>query len=198
MKEQFRQYIINLYHDIPQEVYEGLLSIFCIGLVVFIAWKGIKTGLRYSATLLLIEYIFLLFCSTVIFRTTGATRQYDFHPFWSYDRPDLLIENIMNVIVFIPVGMILGSLLRVKGSWSKYGSWFKVNGSSTSEATKSMTWLIVLLIGCSISVTIETLQFWFMKGFSEVDDVMHNTLGCILGYSLWLMVHGSWLRVTCD
>ena len=73
------------------------------------------------------------------------------------------------------------------------GSWFKVNGSSTSErlrvgerssgmATKSMTWLIVLLIGCSISVTIEALQFWFMKGFSEVDDVMHNTLGCVIGY----------------
>ena len=169
MKEQFRQYIINLYHDIPQEVYEGLLSIFCIGLVVFIAWKGFKTGLRYSATLLLIEYIFLLFCSTVIFRATGATRQYDFHPFWSYDRPDLLIENIMNVIVFIPVGMILGSLLRVKGSC-----------------------LIVLLIGCSISVTIEALQFWFMKGFSEVDDVMHNTVGCLLG---WFMVKGSWFRV---
>ena len=198
MREQFRQYIINLYQDIPQEVYEGLLSVFCLGLVVFIAWKGFKTGLRYSVFLLLVEYVFLLFCSTVIFRTPGETRQYDFHPFWSYDRPELLIENIMNVIVFIPVGMILGSLLRVKGSWSKYGSWFKVNGSSTSEATKSMTWLIVLLIGCSISVTIESLQFFFMRGFSEVDDVMHNTLGCILGYSLWLMVHGAWLRVTCD
>ena len=198
MQGEFKQYITSLYKDIPQEVYEGLLSVFCMGLVVFIAWKGLKTGLRYAATLLLVEYIFLLFCSTVIFRATGATRQYDFHPFWSYDRPDLLIENIMNVIVFIPVGMILGSLLRVKASWSKYGSWFKVNGSSTSEATKSMTWLIVLLIGCSISVTIESLQFFFMRGFSEVDDVMHNTLGCILGYSLWLMVHGAWLRVTCD
>ncbi len=174
MSEQFRQYIISLYQGIPQEVYEGLLSIFCIGLVVFIAWKGFKTGLRYSATLLLIEYIFLLFCSTVIFRTTGATRQYDFHPFWSYDRSDLLIENIMNVIVFIPVGMILGSLLRVKGSWSKYGSWLMVKGSSTSEATKSMTWFVVAIFGCS---TFEILQFCFMRGFSEVDDVMHNTVG---------------------
>lgn len=194
MKEQFRQYIINLYHDIPQEVNEGLLSIFCIGLVVFIVWKGFKTGLRYSATLLLIEYIFLLFCSTVIFRTTGATRQYDFHPFWSYDSPDLLIENIMNVIVFIPVGMILGSLLRVNyGSRLRVnGSWFKVKGSSTSEATKSMTWLIVLLIGCSISVTIEALQFCFMRGFSEVDDVMHNTVGSLIG---WCMVKGSRLIV---
>ena len=183
MREQFRQYIINLYQDIPQEIYEGLLSVFCLGLVVFVAWKGFKTGFRYSANLLLVEYIFLLFCSTVIFRTPGETRHYDFHPFWSYDRPELLIENIMNVIVFIPVGMILGSLLRVN-----YGSRLRVKGS----------WLVALLIGCSISVTIEALQFWFMKGFSEVDDVMHNTLGCILGYSLWLMVHGAWLRVTCD
>ena len=176
MRDEFKQYIISLYKDIPQEVYEGLLSIFCIGLVVFIVWKGFKTGLRYSATLLLIEYIFFLFCSTVIFRATGATRQYDFHPFWSYDRPDLLIENIMNVIVFIPVGMMLGSLLRVKGSWA-----------------------IALLIGCSISLTIESLQFWFMKGFSELDDVMHNTLGCMMGYILvkgvWLMVYG-WHKPT--
>lgn len=169
MREQFKQYVISLYQDIPQEVYEGLLSIFCIGLVVFIAWKGFKTGLRYSAMLLLIEYVFFLFCSTVIFRATGATRQYDFHPFWSYDRPDLLIENIMNVIVFIPVGMILGSLLRVKGSWA-----------------------IALLIGCSISLTIESLQFLFIKGFSELDDVMHNTIGCIAGY---ILVHGLRLMV---
>ena len=163
--EEFKQYIISLYQDIPQEVYEGLLSIFCVGTVLLLVWKGFKTGLRYSVFLLLVEYVFLLFCSTVIFRTPGETRQYDFHPFWSYDRPELLIENIMNVIVFIPVGMILGSLLRVKGSW-----------------------LVALLIGCSISVTIEALQFWFMKGFSEFDDVMHNTLGCLIG---WLMVKGS-------
>ena len=58
MQEEFRQYVISLYKDIPQEVYEGLLSVFCIGLVVFIAWKGFKTGFRYSAILLLVEYIF--------------------------------------------------------------------------------------------------------------------------------------------
>lgn len=167
--KQFEDYAINLIHTIPDDVYEGVASIFCIGFVVFIAWKGFKIGFRYSAVLLLIEYIFLLFCSTIIFRPTGETRQYDFHPFWSYDRPDLLVENIMNVIVFIPVGMILGSLLRVKGSW-----------------------LVALLIGCSISITIEALQFWFMRGFSEVDDVMHNTLGCIVGY---IMVKGSRLMM---
>ena len=160
MREEFKQYLISLYQDIPQEVYEGILSIFSLGLVLFIAWKGFKTGLRYSAILLLVEYVFLLFCSTVIFRATGETRQYDFHPFWSYSRPDLLVENIMNVVVFIPVGLLLGI------------------------AFKQMTWWKALLLGCSISVTIESLQFFLMRGFSEVDDVMHNTLGCLLGYGI--------------
>lgn len=174
MSDEFKQYIVSLYQDIPQEVYEGFLSVFCLGLVIFIAWKGLKTGIRYSATLLLVEYIFLLFCSTVFFRTTSELRKYDFQPFWSYKaiqdgREDLLVENIMNVIVFIPIGMILGSLLRVKGSW-----------------------LVALLIGCSISITIEALQFWFMKGFSELDDVIHNTVGCLIG---WCMVKSSRLMV---
>ena len=168
MQDEFKQYIISLYKDIPQEVYEGLLSVFCLGVVLFIAFKGVRTGFKWSSVLLLIEYIFLLFCSTVIFRPTGETSQYDFHPFWSYSRPDLFVENIMNVVVFIPVGLLLGC------------------------AFKQVTWWKALLIGCSISITIEALQFSFMNGFSEVDDVMHNTVGCVIG---WLMVKGSRLMV---
>ena len=157
----------------PQEVYEGLLSVLCVGTTLLIAWKGFKTGLRYSAVLLLVEYVFLLFCSTVIFRTPGETRHYDFHPFWSYDRPELLIENIMNVVVFVPVGFLLG--LRIQDS------------SFTIRKA-----LLVALMGCGISVTIEALQFFFMRGFSEVDDVMHNTVGCFIG---WFLVKGVWLMV---
>ena len=172
MREQFRQYIINLYQDIPQEVYEGLLSVFCLGVVVFIAWKGFKTGLRYSVALLLIEYIFLIFCLTVFFRTTSELRKYDIHPFWSYDRPELLVENIMNVVVFVPVGLLLGI------------------------AFKQMTWWKAFLIGCSISVTIESLQFFFMRGFSELDDVMHNTLGCLIGYGIYAIARYGYERIS--
>lgn len=165
MREQFRTYIVSLYQNIPTEVYEGLLSVCCLGLVLLLGFCGIKKGLRYSSMLLLIEYVFLLFCSMVIFRTSGETRQYDFQPLWSYQaiqdgREDLFAENIMNVVVFIPVGLLL------------------------SIAFKQVTWWKVLLIGCGISVTIEALQFFFMRGFSEVDDVMHNTLGCLLGYGI--------------
>ena len=160
MSEEFKQYVISLNQDIPLEVYEGLLAVFCLGAIVFIAWKGLKTGCRYSVALLLLEYIFVLFCSTVIFRVSGETRHYNFHPFWSYDRPDLLVENIMNVVVFIPVGLLSGI------------------------AFKQLTWWKALLIGCGISVTIEALQLFFLRGFSEVDDVMHNTVGCLIGFGI--------------
>ena len=171
MREQFKQYIISLYHDIPQEVYEGFLSVFCLGFVLLLVFCGIKKGLRYSSGLLLVEYVFLLFCTTVFFRTVGEIRRYDFHPFWSYNaiqdgKKDLMAENIMNVVVFIPVGLLLGI------------------------AFKQMTWWKTLLIGCGISVAIEALQFFFMRGFTEVDDVMHNTVGCMIG---WLMVKGVFL-----
>lgn len=166
MKEQIKEYALSLYRDIPATVYEGLLSVLCLGAVVIIACYGLERGWRRVAGLLLVEYIFLIFSSTVIYRKGYEGAGYELSPFWSYTaiqegRQELLAENIMNVIVFIPIGMILGSLLRVKGSW-----------------------LIALLIGCGISVTIEAMQFFLMRGFSELDDVMHNTLGCILGFGI--------------
>ena len=68
MKELVADYIISLYHDIPWEVYEGLLSILCLGVVIIIACYGFKLGWRGIVGLLLVEYIFFIYCSTVIYR----------------------------------------------------------------------------------------------------------------------------------
>lgn len=170
MKGQIAEYVISLYKDIPMAVYEGLLSVLCLGVVVVIICYGLKRGWRKIAGLILAEYVFVIYCSTVIFRKASEGVGHDFSPFWSYiaiheGRTELLAENIMNVVVFVPLGILLGSLLRVKGSW-----------------------LIALLIGLCISISIEVMQFFFHKGFAETDDVMHNTIGCILGYMLVLSV----------
>ncbi len=29
----------------------------------------------------------------------------------------------------------------------------------------------------------------FQRGFSEVDDVMHNTLGCLVGYGVYRFIN---------
>lgn len=180
MKEQIADYVISLYRDIPMAVYEGLLSVLCLGVVVIIACYGFKRGWRRIAGLVLVEYVVVILCSTVFFRQEAESQNYNFTPFWSYSaiqegRTELLPENIMNVVVFIPVGLLMGFMVN--------GSWLKVKRA----------WLIVLMTGLVISVSIEAMQYFFHKGFSETDDVMHNTLGCMIGYGVYAVARYGWL-----
>lgn len=43
-----------------------------------------------------------------------------------------------------------------------------------------------------VSGVMEAMHNFFHKGFAELDDVMHNTVGCIIG---WCMVKSSRLSV---
>ena len=134
--------------------------------------------------ILLVEYVILIYCSTVFFRPTGKVATYDYKPFWSYQayldgrEPNALIENFANVLVFVPVGLLLGCMMN--------GVWLK----------KRKGWLIALSVGLALSIGIEVLQFVFKKGFSETDDVMHNTIGCLVGYVIWLIVLETWIFST--
>lgn len=166
----FNSYWHYLWNNVPSYIYEILVVVFCIGVVVIYMLKGFKDSLHYISGLLMTEYILLLYYSTVFFRHVTGKRDYDFTPFWSYissmrgEVPNLILENIMNIVVFIPIGMLLGLTFF------------------------SMTWHRAMLIGASLSVGIEALQFLFMRGFAEFDDVMHNTLGCMIGYGLFRLL----------
>jgi glycopeptide antibiotics resistance protein len=165
----FLDYANRLFRNVPQETYEGVVSILCIGCVTFLVWKGFKKGIRYTALLALTEYLLLLFCTTVFLRETKEIREYNYHPFWSYGametNPDFMMaENIMNVLVFVPIGFLF------------------------CIAFNGMKWWIAILLGVIISFGIELLQLLLMKGFSEMDDVIHNTIGFILGYLIALTI----------
>ena len=173
MKDLFIKYIIDLYQDVPTSVYEGLLFVFCLGSVALIALKGIRKGWKLSSCLLAIEYIVLIYCATVIYRAYSETVGHDFSPFWSYraiddERNDLLAENIMNVVAFVPVGLLL------------------------SCVSSRLKWWMVLLIGFGLALSIESLQFVLKRGFSEVDDVFHNTFGCVIGVMIVTILKGMW------
>ena len=70
----------------------------------------------------------------------------------------------MNVVAFIPIGVLLGrSFYRRK-------------------------WWIVIMIGFGFSILIEILQFILKRGFAELDDVFHNVLGCVIGLFAFYVV----------
>lgn len=180
MKGQYKRYFDSLFQDVPIVVAEGLLAIFCLGVLLLLAYWGFKKGLYYSFVtiirsvfgLLLVEYVALLYCSTVIFRKSSAVLfGYNFQPFWSYiavqqGRKDLIVEDVMNAVVFVPVGLLLGCAFRL------------------------IEWWKVFTIGVAISISIEVLQFLLHRGFAEFDDVFHNTLGCLIGYGMFVMIKG--------
>lgn len=176
MKEQLRTYIVSLIDDVPHDVYEGLLAVLCAGIVILLVWKGWRAG-KYIVKLMLMEYIFLLYSSTVLFRPIYELREYNFAPFWSYKaieagRVELLAENIMNVMVFVPLGILLGALMI--------------------RLTLLKGFSQAFFVGLFLSASIEVLQFFCKRGFSEVDDVMHNTLGCLIGYMIFMILWKTW------
>ncbi len=177
-----KDYWEALVNDIPHELYLMALIVLLAFLLLFVWWRGLGKGLRYSLGVLLVEYLVLIYCSTVFFRPTGKVATYDYKPFWSYQayfegrEPNALIENFANVLVFVPIGMMLACMIN--------GLWLK----------NRTGWLIALFIGLGFSIGIEVLQFVLKKGFSEIDDIMHNTLGCAVGYGIYCWIRKLFVR----
>lgn len=156
-----REYVELLNRYIPIELYAVLIIVLCLGTVLVIKFFGLRHGWRKIACLVLIEYVILIFCSTVIYRTADGIG-YNLMPFWSYmsireGKTELLLENIMNIVTFVIFAILMGLSFR------------------------TIKWWQILIMGCLMSLSIEVLQYTLRRGFVEIDDVMHNTLGCLMG-----------------
>ena len=89
-------------------------------------------------------------------------------PFYSYYlglsgiNKEMLRSCFMNVILFYPAGLLAG------GAWMLRGLvWKRV--------------VLLAAVGFGVSVSVEVLQYFLLLGLAEVDDVIHNTLGMVIG-----------------
>ena len=123
-------------------------------------------------------YVLAMLYVTVGRRLLGATfgsfsldavPQIDLTPFWSYakfDQADIRWQVYMNVFLFIPFGFML--------PWC-------------SEKLQRL-WKIVLIAAVFSALT-EVTQYFFRIGLCETDDVIHNTLGAVIGYGYWRLLY---------
>ncbi len=165
VSEYFEWYVLY----IPHEVYWVGGLAFLVLLFIMTAWKGWQ-GARYAFGFLLAEYVALLMYFTVFYRNATAGYELRLMPLWSYKAINqgisvLLHEVVMNVAVFVPIGILLGLIL------------------------KDLPWWKVMIPGVCISIAIELLQLILKRGVCETDDVLHNSLGCFIG--LWIVQTGS-------
>ena len=163
---------------VPSELWLAIGILLCIGLAcIFRMKKSKEQKWRYIGVLCLAIYVFIVLCNTVIFRTDSHTSRVLLIPFWSYveavkeSRSFYLIENLLNIILFVPIGLFLKMTFR------------------------NIKFIQILLCGLLFSLTIEISQLILYRGWFEVDDLMQNTLGAILGYFIFKILNLCMIKI---
>ncbi len=149
-------------------------NLFGIGIVMLMAllgavWLLRKEKIRISQAvtgMLALGYVLWVFGSTVLTRESSV-RRCELEFLWSWrvilqGNREILWESLLNVGLLFPVGLLLPAIFKSKCSW-----------------------YCGLCVGILISGVIEVSQLVLCRGLFELDDILHNTIGCILG--IWLM-----------
>ena len=102
---------------------------------------------------------------TILGRTVG-NREIELLPFYTIntitDNSEAVRMIVMNIILFFPLGLTMPIALgRVKNTRRK--------------------WLLCIIVGLGISLSVEIIQYYFCIGIAETDDVICNTFGTLLG-----------------
>lgn len=137
-------------------------------MVLYVLLKSEKiTRTQAAAGICLILYLEIVFASTVFTRTPGLEHQCELIPFWSWrevlfhDNRPLLQENLLNILLLLPVGLCMPLVFPKKGKL-----------------------LFGLFVGAAISGVIEVCQYVFCRGLFEWDDIIHNGIGCMIGCAI--------------
>jgi len=160
------KYVLEYDAGIPKTLAFGLSVAICTLVLVLSVVKADNPILvRRVSWSLLIVYVLLVLCFTVFFREGKDVAQISMKPLWNYESLNykLIAESILNVFLFMPLGFLAG------------------------VAVKNRRMLKVLGIGLLISLSIEIMQYVFRRGVCNIDDLMHNVLGCFIGYSLFAL-----------
>lgn len=149
---------------------------------------------------ILAVYVLANLYETILFRTIRPEMTAEWVPFWSYREAmsftggpfaaikalvnsgfqegivitdsELFEEIILNILLYVPLGYLLPFTWPklLKNRQDRYSPWK------------------VLLIGFGCSALTESTQLIFRIGFFEIDDMINNTLGCLLGWFLYLLI----------
>lgn len=169
--------IASIIHMAREYFLLGLFSV-SIGISIFLTiyfliYKKIMKGTKkLKASKILLWSIFLIYTvivlgATFIHRTPVMHENINLHIFSSYikvwNRFSLLeLRNIIfNILMFLPFGFVLPLLFK-----------------------KCEKFYITYFLGLCMTISIEVLQLISKRGIFEIDDIINNTLGCMIGYGV--------------
>ncbi|MGX7352480.1 hypothetical protein RU97_GL001937 [Enterococcus canis] len=136
-----------------------MLFVFLATWLFYLQWERQKFSVIYSY-LVYSVYLFLLF--VVLFTKAKKYHAVSWNPidFLQLERVHLS-EAFLNVVYFIPLGILYGMKARVK-------EFFVI--------------ALLTIIG------IETIQYVFYLGTFALSDIFLNLLGCWIGFQIWPLI----------
>lgn len=146
----------------------------------------VRKGIKISGACLFLVYmvclVYFLFFAEEYGRVSSMAYSYNIEPFreirrfWAYREilgfRAVFLNLAGNVIGFIPFGALLP--IMAKGA--------------------RKAWRITLL-GLEVSALVEVSQLIFRVGCFDVDDMILNTLGSLLGYAVFWAVSRCYLKL---
>lgn len=116
---------------------------------------------------LLTLYVYIVIGITILSRSESGTRQASFELLRTFQNTFFARKQIYeNVIMFVPYAVLLFVLSK-----SFHRAW------------------LMLVIGICSSLLIEVTQWVTKTGYFEVDDILTNTLGMLLGYIFCALIY---------
>ena len=139
---------------------------FCAGILLLVIVRPEEPLRRFSDYFCTATYLFVAAKHTFFTRESGShPRAIDFQLFGTF-RPGTFAGQFFyaNILLFIPAGIFLPVLSPVQRHWYR-----------------------TLLSGCLCSCTIEFAQLITDHSYCQVDDVLTNSLGTLIGYGIWFL-----------
>ena len=130
-----------------------------------VAWK------LWNFALLALSLLFISWV-TLLRREPMAELVVELRPFATFERiageREYIRTMVMNAALFLPLGLSAAALLPRRWPWLRIA--------------------FALLLGLAVSCGVEQLQYLHLLGTVEVDDVLCNTFGALLGGQFVLIV----------
>lgn len=128
--------------------------------ILFCCWyrECVKQRILING-LLLFEFVLIVLFFTLIFRPPQPSfiKKEIFVGYIEYCRGgNIPYENIMNIILFMPIGYLLPNILKNKIT-------------------------IVICVGFLFSIFIESMQLFYKRGIFDYNDILNNSIGCATG-----------------
>lgn len=151
--------------------HQNILTLFVVCSVVLMVYTLSKWKQKLSFGGLIVYTFFVLY-KTVFSRKRGFYLV-DLDLGWSYKAmlngvPGMFSQIYLNIMFFIPIGIFSEGFLSKKCKRS---------------------YILSIAYGVMLTVIVECLQLFFHCGTFELDDILNNTIGTIIGILIVLRIN---------